>query len=107
MAHLNYTTLVDWVNEEFKRLEITHVVAYKAERTYFTTDQYEGGACRMRIYFKSVSDTNTSGISHYFMCFYPLKHINECIKEGYKMYLNFSFRSNRKYLNELEIQLKK
>lgn len=105
----NYKGLVDWVNGEFERLEITEYEAIKAERTYFTGYQYESGACFMHIYFKRKGyNASTLYANNYFMSFYPLKELKTYVnKGGYEMYLKFKTRSAGMFMHELEIELRK
>lgn len=104
MKNLTYKTFVDFVNKEFERLEIKNITAYKCERTYYRTQDYEGGACYLRVFFRNKENPKIEG---HFMCFYPLKYYNKMIKEGYELYLNFSYRSTRTLFTELVIDLRK
>jgi hypothetical protein len=83
---MRYSDLVNWVNKEFERFEIYDYEAISAERTYHSQDAIEGGACRMLIFFKH---KEFNGFNNYFLCFYTLKQLNEHLKSGYEMYLNF------------------
>ena len=84
---MRYKDLVEWVNKEFERFEITEYRAVEAVRTYHNQDAIEGGACRMLIFFECVNQ-KTMG-SPYFLCFYTLKQLNTYLKEGFEMYLDF------------------
>lgn len=108
IKNINYAQLVDFVNEEFRRLEITGYKAYRAERTYHRPCDYEAGACKMLIWFKHLDTPEDSLLAkRYFMCDYSLKELNEYRKSGYKMYLKFRFRSSNFMLTDLEIDVRK
>lgn len=75
----------DWVNEKFKQLEILDFECYAVERTYFTQDQYESGACHLHINCKSISrDLRVT-----FLCFYSIWYLQKEVNNGYELYLKF------------------
>ncbi len=107
MKNLTYKTFVDFVNQEFKRLEINDFEAYKAERTYHRRGDYEAGACKMLVWFKPTGeDEDKVKIKHYFMCFYFLKEYNEYRKKGYTLYLKFGNNSRFKLIKEVEVEVR-
>ena len=69
--------LTDWCNAKFKELEINDYVVTNVVSTKFSSDQIQGGACRLYILFKPI---------HYepihqsiFLCFYSMKEIQDYI----------------------------
>jgi len=93
----------DFVNSEFERFEIKNHECTRVERTRYSADQYEGGACRLVVFFKH-KDSDYEG---YFPCFYPLSYYEKSINNGYKMVLQFQYRSSHRFLSDLEVELKK
>lgn len=91
--------LINWINEQWnaedRDFEVTDI--YK---TSFTQDQYEGGAARLIIRFKHKGDDKNI-MNHYFYCFASIKHLNEAVKNGYKLHLKYS-----NYLTETELTYK-
>lgn len=104
-GRLTYKKLVAWVNEQFDKFEIKDYEAYKAERTYFTSYQYEGGACKLRVFFrhKSLKSHPLTDPTNYFMSFYFLKEYENYLNQGYEMRLVLKGNS----LLNLEIDLVK
>ncbi len=86
MPRLTCKALLKFCNEEFKRLEIEEFVCTKVERTRFSEDQYQGGACFLRVYFERIGVVSIIN-HHHFMCFYSLGEYTNHIERGYEMYL--------------------
>ncbi len=107
-GRLTYKKLVDWVNEQFIKFEITEFEAYKAHRTYFRSDDYSGGACKLHVYFRLKDETKRHPMmmNDYFMCFYFLHEYKAHIDKGYEMYICFK-RNGIGCLNDIEINLRK
>lgn len=107
-GRITHKKLVDWVNEQFIKFEITNYEVYRSERTHFTGDQYAGGACKLRIFFrhKEKSKRNKFATDGYFMCFFFLHEYQDHINDGYEMYLRFG-RNGLNLLAALEIDLRK
>jgi hypothetical protein len=97
---MNYAQFTEFINSEFKRLEINNYEAYRAERTYFNQDQLEAGACRIHVYFKPVGTSlDDLFFKPSFMCFYPLSFYNLILKKGGKLYIKSS-----KYIKDFTVE---
>jgi hypothetical protein len=93
----------EFVNSEFKRVELDGYECTRVERTNYSQDQYEGGACRLVVFFKH-KENDYEG---HFPCFYPLKYYQKSINNGDKMVLQFQYRSTKTWMQDLEVELKK
>lgn len=87
-GRLTAKRLIEWVNEEFHKLGSSEIQVYEIERTHYTPDQYESGACRLHIRFRntSIPDGNLFA-SASFMCFFSIRELEEYIKAGYELFL--------------------
>lgn len=107
MIRLTANKLKDWVNEKFKELEIVNYECTEIQRTFYTQDQYEAGACRLNILFKDRTlAVDHVANRHYFHCFYSLGYLQKAINNGYEMYLTYQFNAAH-ILNNLEIEVRK
>lgn len=98
--------LVDFVNSEFLRLEITEYECYDVERTRFRPYDYEGGACKLHVKLRR-KDGVYLGVPLYFMCFYFLWEYEQYVKAGYEMFLTNKKRSTMLSILDMEIDLRK
>lgn len=106
-GRLTHKKLVDWVNEQFIKFEITNYEAYRSETTKFTSDQYSGGACKLRVFFRHKEESKRNSFADgSFMCFFFLHEYQDHMNSGYEMYLRFG-RSALGLLTALEIDLRK
>lgn len=106
-GRITYKKLVDWVNLQFEKLEITEYEAISAERTYHRSDYYEAGACKLLIKVKTKNaKEGTFNSEFYFMCFYFLWEYQQALSNGYEMYLTFNEERFR-LMKNLEIRLRK
>lgn len=105
MTRITAPYLVKWVNYKFKELEIEHIECYEVVRTRFLPSQYEAGACRLYIRFRSVTDTNISG---YFLCLYSMKQLQNDINDGCELFLDFFQKGRQVFsLSEIELNLRR
>lgn len=93
--------LVNWCNEEFAKLgfddwEVTHIT-----RTRFTDGQYEAGACKLYVWYRSKKNENLTDL---FLGFYSIGYMDKAIKNGYKLYLKCDMRQP---ISDLELDLQK
>lgn len=102
-GRLTSARMVQWLNQEFKRLEITDWVVTAVERTHFRDQDYEAGACKLRAHFENVKSKSTKGE---FLCFYSLGEYQDHMSKGYEMYIKFH---NHRFgiLSELTVELRK
>lgn len=105
---ITYKYLVQFLNEEFKRFEITEFEVVKVERTHHRDCDYEAGATKLLIHFepkdKSKKHPLINGI---FYCFYFVKELQWYVDNGYKLKLDFAYRSSRMMLCDLELNVTK
>jgi hypothetical protein len=106
MSKLTTKKLLEWCQDEFKRLGIKEYIPTKIIRTRYRPDDYEAGACYLIIKFKSTTlpDDSLLASSYYFTCFYPLWMLDEYLKKGYELYLKFD---QFKFLKNTQIEVKK
>ena len=91
--------LKDWVNWKFKQLQIKGYECVEVYRTYYTSDQYESGACKLRIKIKS----NTNHFT-FFNCYYSITEIKDHLLQGFELWLN----PNKGYsINNFELDLRR
>lgn len=109
-GRLTAKKLVEWLNKKFEQLDITEYEIIDVKRTYYTSDQYEGGACKQHIYFKNKgqniehpSDLGTM------MCFYNLKELEYYINNGWEMYFRVRNKFGNRFLiiSDLELDVKR
>lgn len=98
--------LINFVNESFKKLEINDVECHSVDRTYFTEDQYQNGACFLQIRFRKKDNHNNFGSFH---CFFSMGEIqNHLISGKYELFLDFSKgRYNAISLQDIELNIRK
>ena len=107
MQRLTGKKFLAFINQQFAKFEMSDYEAYAVERSRFTPDQYEGGACFLyvRIRTKSQSATHQrNAMSCDMLCFYPLKEYAKHLANGYEMYLKMD-RSG--LINNMTIELRK
>jgi len=96
--------LVEWLNEKFKEYEINEYIVTEVVSTRFSSEQIQGGACRLYIRFnlKDVSKRNVL-LNPTFYCYYSMKELQWYINNGYEL----SLKLKGSYLTNLELDLKK
>lgn len=97
-GRLTAKKLMEWINKEFIRLEITDYVVYKIDRTRFRGQDYEAGACSLHVRFHHLKNKNSQGT---FLCFYPLHVYDKHLKMGYRLHLTLSKYNNYSNLYSL------
>ena len=70
MKRLTSKVFLDFVNKEFERFEVSYLKAVRVERTRYTQDQYECGACRLVVYFEDTRFDKSHYSNGSFLCFY-------------------------------------
>ena len=105
-GRLTTKKLIKWLNEQFIKFEITQYEVTDISRTYFTSNDYECGACRLIIHFKHKATEHTAIHNNgYFYCFYRIKELENYMKEGYELYLQDKGKFG--LLTDLEIEVRK
>lgn len=104
-GRITYKKLIDWLNQEFARLEINSFEVIEAYRTYYTSGQYENGACKLIIKFQSKEIVKGHRMEGSFFSFYFIKELQWYVENGYNLHLKFSFRSTGMSLNDLELDV--
>lgn len=109
-GRLTSKRLIVLINEMFDRYEITQYRCTRVVTTKYTSDQYEGGACKMHIYFNDTeligTDKETENEGH-ILGYNFLKEIEILLKTGYELslYTNHRFSTSMGLLNcELEVR---
>lgn len=104
LGRLTAKKLVEWCNEQFEKLELNDYEVIKVERTHFTSDQYESGACRLYIIFRNKTLPESSLLhTSRFMCFYGINELHDYINSGYELYL----KDGSKGLTGFELEVRK
>lgn len=81
--------LVDFVNKKFEQFEINDYEVYSIEPTRFNAHLIEGGAASLYIKFRKKDSIKNLTNHGYFLCFYPMKHLQQYINSGeYELYIN-------------------
>ena len=87
-GRLTAKRLMEWANEEFIKLGSPEIQVYSVDRTFYTQDQYEAGACRLHIRFRNTSIPEGSCFATAaFLSFYTIRDIERHIKNGYELYI--------------------
>lgn len=107
MKRLTAKVFLEFVNKEFERFEASYIKATKVERTRYTQDQYQSGACKLVVSFEDTRFGKHHLVNHSFLCFYSLGEYQEYLKNGYEMYMRFMPRSHGLSFKDLEIEVRK
>jgi len=105
-GRLTAKKLVAWCNEQFSKLEIHNYEVIEITRSYFSSDHYENGACRLYVKFrdKRMELGNMCSTGH-FLCFYRLSEYQDYINQGYELYLKDNGRFGS--LKDFDIEVRK
>lgn len=110
-GRLTSKRLVVLVNELFDKYDINDFRCVEIVSTRFTSDQYEGGACKLYVYFNDLESmkNNTKNNRGCMMCFYFIKDIEDHLKNGYELFLYHNSRFGGRFplLTEMELDLKR
>ena len=94
----------DFVNSQLLKLGVIDYVATKTDRTRYTQDQYECGACKIHVHLERVDKTPMI-TPLFFMCFYSFSEYEKYKNNGYEMVLQFNGRLG--ILKDLTVELRK
>jgi len=104
-GRLTSKKIITWFNEILPEMGMSHLRVFAVERTYYTADQYESGACRLHIRFKNTELDKSSVLSEgSFMSFLTIKQLQDHIKDGWEVYLK---TDRLAYIANTELDIRK
>jgi hypothetical protein len=105
MARLTSKKFLEFINEQFIKLEMPDWKAVAVENSYASSKEIEAGACRLRIKLENSKYPKHHLINHQMLCFYTLGQYQAHLRDGYEMYLTLPFR--KMSVTDLTVELRK